>query len=148
MEYIRLQYFPACRMVTSGKGFFGDENFTRFEKLLAMEQKNAPYPSDFLTGDEHGMEWLYLYREGMDTLGMEVVDFPGGLYAVVCGIDAQSNAAEMAAVAEFMEQHGLVRDDSRPDLGNIIGDARTQAVLGYEQMDYFTPVKKKEEGHE
>lgn len=81
----------------------------------------------------------------METFGMDVIDFPGGLYAVVCGIDAQSNADEMAAVATFMEQHGLVRDESRPDLGNIVGNAETKATLGYEQMDYWTPVKKKED---
>lgn len=142
MENIRLIDFPACRMVTSGTGFFGDKNFTQFEKLLAAEAGKYPYPLDFLTGNAHGMEWLYLYREGMDTFGMNVIDFPGGLYAVVCGIDAQSNAEEMAAVAEFIEKNGLERDNSRPDLGNIIGNSRTQAVLGYEQMDYYTPVKK------
>ena len=141
MEHIRLIHFPDCRMVTSGTGFFGDENFTRFEKLLAAEARTTPY----LTGNEHGMEWLYLYREGMDTFGMEVIDFRGGLYAVVCGIDAQSNAEEMAATAVFMEKHGLVRDDSRPDMGHIIGNTETQTVLGYEQMDYWTPVKKKED---
>ena len=145
MEHIRLVSFPDCRMVTSGTGFFGDENFTRFEKLLAAESGKYPFPQDFLTGNEHGMEWLYLYREGMDTFGMNVIDFSGGLYAVVCGIDAQSNAEEMTAVAEFMEKHGLERDNSRPDLGNIIGNSGTQAVLGYEQMDYWTPVKKKED---
>lgn len=145
MEHIRLIHFPDCRMVTSGTGFFGDENFNLFGKLLKNEARNTPYPMDFLTGNEHGMEWLYLYREGMDTLGMDVIDFRGGLYAVVCGIDAQSNAEEMAATAAFMEQHGLMRDDSRPDMGHIIGNKETQAVLGYEQMDYWTPVKKKEE---
>lgn len=144
MENIRLIYFPACRMVTSGTGFFGDEKFNRFEQLLNNEACTTPYPMDFLTGNEHGMEWLYLYRDGMDTLGMEVIDFPAGLYAVVCGIDAQSNEAEMAAVMEFIEKHGLMRDDSRPDMGHIIGSAETQAVLGYDQMDYWTPVKKKE----
>ena len=145
MEHIRLIHFPNCRMVTSGTGFFGDENFTRFEKLLAAEARTTPYPMDFLTGNEHGMEWLYLYREGMDTFGMEVIDFRGGLYAVVCGIDAQSNAEEMAATAVFMEKHGLVRDNNRPDMGHIIGNTETQTVLGYEQMDYWTPVKKKED---
>ena len=144
LEYVRLIEFPACRMVTSGIGFFGDENFTRFEKMLEEEDGKYPYPQDFLTGNAHGMEWLCLYRDGMDTLGMNVIDFPGGLYAVVCGIDAQSNAEEMRAVTEFMETHGLVRDDSRPDMGHIIGSLETQAVLGYEQMDYFTPVKLKE----
>lgn len=142
MERIRLIYFPDCKMITSGTGFFGDENFTRFEKLLGKEVRTSPYPMDFLTGNEHGMEWLLLYGEGMDTLGMDVIDFTGGLYAVVCGIDAQSNAEEMTAVTEFMEQHGLERDGSRPDLGHIVGNTETQAVLGYEQMDYWTPVKK------
>lgn len=142
MEHVRLIYFPACRMVTSGTGFFGDKNFTKFEKMLAAEKNVSPYPMDFLTGNENGMEWLYLYREGMDTLGMEVIAFPAGLYAVICGIDAQSNKAEMEAVAEFMEKNGLVRDESRPDMGHIIGNEETLAVLGYEQMDYWTPVKK------
>ena len=44
-----------------------------------------------------------------------------------------------------MEKYGLVRDDSRPDMGHIIGNTETQTVLGYEQMDYWTPVKKKED---
>ena len=91
------------------------------------------------------MEWLYMYREGMDTAGLNVIDFPGGLYAFVCGIDAQSNTSEVAVVADFMEKHGLVRDDSRPDMGNIIGNESTKAALGYDQMDYWTPVKKKED---
>lgn len=144
MENVRLQYFPACRMITSGKGFFGDEKFERFAKLLNSEVRTAPYPQDFLTGNAFGMEWLYLYREGMEDFGMDVIDFPGGLYAVICGIDAQSNEEEMAAVAEFMEKHGLVRDDAHPDMGHIIGNAKTKAVLGYDQMDYWTPVKMKE----
>ena len=55
MEHIRLIHFPNCRMVTSGTGFFGDENFTRFEKLLAAEARTTPYPMDFLTGNEHGV---------------------------------------------------------------------------------------------
>lgn len=91
MEQIRLLYFPACRMVTSGIGFFGDGIFSKFDKLLSMEKRCIPYPMDFLTGTEKGMEWLYMYREGMYTAGLDVIDFPGGLYAVVCGIDAQSN---------------------------------------------------------
>ena len=143
MEHVRLEYFPACRMVASGKGSFGDESFARFERMMERQARTSPYPMDFLTGSERGLEWLYLYREGMDTLGMDVIDFPAGLYAVVCGIDAQSNEAEMAAVNEFMEAHGLVRDPDRPDMGHIVGTPETQEALGYEQMDYWTPVKKK-----
>ncbi len=145
MEHIRLQYFPACRMVTSGIGFFGDEKFIKFEKFMIMTKNDTPYPKDFLTGNENGMEWLYLYREGMDTFGLNVIGFPAGLYAVVCGIDAQSNETEMAAVSDFLEKYGLVRDDDRPEMGHIIGNEETKELLGYEQMDYWTPVKKRKQ---
>lgn len=37
-------------------------------------------------------------------------------------------------LGRFLAQHGLIRDGSRPDMGNIIGNEDTKAVLGYEQM--------------
>lgn len=145
MEYIRIIEFPDCRMVTSGVGMFGDKNFTRFEELLRSENAiKTPYPRDFLGDADGGFEWFLLYREGMDTRGMKVVDFKGGLYAVVCGIDAQSNADEMAAVEAFLASHNVERDPSRPELGNVIGHNEARKVLGYHQMDYFVPIKIKE----
>ena len=54
MEQIRLIHFPDCKMVTSGAGMFGDENFTRFEALLKRESATSPYPQNFLTDAEGG----------------------------------------------------------------------------------------------
>lgn len=143
MELIRIIEIPDCKMVTSGVGMFGNENFTRFGELLSSLGPTL-YPQDFLAGVDGGLEWFLLYREGMDTLGLDVVDFKGGLYAVVCGIDAQSNAEEMAAVEAFIEGHNVEHDPTRPCLGHIItNSASAKEALGYEQMDYFTPIRLK-----
>lgn len=48
-----------------------------------------------------------------------------------------------AEVDRFLEENGLVRDDSRFDLGNIITSPKAMEILGYYQMDYYTPVKQK-----
>ncbi len=144
MEFVRIMNMPACKMVSSGVGFFGDEKFNRFEAFLHVQPKSF-FPQDFLTGRDGGMEWLYFFREGMDTMGMDVVDFPGGIYAVVCGIDGESNSEEMAAVEEFLINHNFEHDHSRPQGGAVIGgDKKITAALGYEQMDYYIPIKIKE----
>lgn len=35
MESIRIYEIPACKMVSSGVGMFGDDNFDRFDAWLA-----------------------------------------------------------------------------------------------------------------
>lgn len=143
MEFVRIMNMPDCKMVTSGVGFFGDEKFNQFENFLKAQPQTF-FPQDFLTGRDGGMEWMYFYREGMDTMGLDVVDFPGGIYAVVCGIDGQSNSEEMSAVEEFLSNSNFEHDYSRPQGGAVIGgDEETAAALGHEQMDYYIPIKIK-----
>lgn len=146
MENIRIIQFGTCKMVTSGIGLFGDPNFVQFEKFMKQAKNNTPYPHDFLSGADGKFEWYYLYEEGMDTMGLDVVDFDGGLYAVVCGIDAQSNKEEMAAVKKFLETSHFEQDNSRRFLGNVIPlSDKGKAALGYAQMDYYVPIKIKDE---
>ena len=146
MESIRIYEIPACKMVSSGVGMFGDAHFDRFDAWLGSAKglnsgTPQPFPRDYLAEAEGRFEWLYLYEDGMDTAGFAVVDFPGGLYAVVTGIDGGSNRAEMAALADFIAAHGLERDPARVELGNIITTPAAKAALGYEQMDYYVPVR-------
>lgn len=69
---------------------------------------------------------------------------PGGLYAVVTDIDQKTDVASMKAeVDQFLSENGLERDPSRLELGNIITSPLAHEILGYEQMDYYTPVRKK-----
>jgi AraC family transcriptional regulator len=44
---------------------------------------------------------------------------------------------------EFLEQHGFEIDKSRAELGNIITPPMAKNILGYDQMDYYTPIKPK-----
>jgi hypothetical protein len=46
-------------------------------------------------------------------------------------------------VDKFLDENGLIRDESRFDLGNIITSPMAIDVLGYNQMDYYAPVKTK-----
>lgn len=46
-----------------------------------------------------------------------------------------------AEVDKFLSENGFARDTSRPELGNIITSPLAQEIMGYEQMDYYTPIK-------
>lgn len=48
-----------------------------------------------------------------------------------------------AQVDAFLANHGLGRDPSRRELGNIITSPAGRAILGYDQMDYYTPMRPK-----
>ena len=144
METVRLYEMPACRMVASGYGMFGDGVLERFMAWMETQPRSV-FPKDFLGGDEKGFVWYYLYEEGMSVPeGLNVVDFPGGLYAVACGID--ENEADyvsvMAELERFIEQNPpLEKDPARMELGNVITSPAAQEALGYCQMDYYKPVR-------
>ena len=149
MEQIRLLAIPACKMVSSGVGMFGDEQFDRFEAWFSAQPREM-YPRDFLfwddSGEKPGFHWLYMYKDGLEVPEeFAVVDFTGGLYAVVTGVDGEDNSAEMAAVQAFLEKHNLQFDPDRRGLGHVITPPEAQTLLGYCQMDYYTPVMPKAE---
>lgn len=149
MQSVRILEMPDCEMVSSGVGMFGDENFNQFMEWHE-KQPVGLFPRDFLFWDtsnpeKQGFNWLYIYKEGMDVPeDLLIVDFKGGLYAVTTDIDQQTDTEAMYAELEaFLTANGLERDPSRPDLGNVITSPRVKEILGYEQMDYYTPVKAK-----
>lgn len=145
MQSIRIYEMPDCQMVSSGIGMFGDAKFEAFDTWMSS-QKRGLFPKDFLFWDGTGFHWLYLHEGGMNVPAeFEIIDFKGGLYAVATGIDQQTDKASMnAEVDRFLIENGFVRDTSRPELGNIITSPLAQAIMGYEQMDYYTPIKEKQ----
>ncbi len=144
MQYVRIYEMPACKMVSSGTGMFGEGNFQLFDEWLSS-QKRGLFPKDFLSGTEEGFVWLYLYEDGMDVPGeFEIIDFPGGLYAVATDIDQKTDKKLMdTEIDKFLNENGLERDVSRSELGNIITSPLAKEILGYEQMDYYIPIKAK-----
>lgn len=145
MQNVRIYEMPPCKMVSSGVGMFGEEKFEAFSEWLSS-QKRGLFPRDFLFWDGTGFHWMYMFEEGMNVPEVfDIIDFQGGLYAVTTGIDQQTDMALMnAEVDKFLDMNGFARDVSRPDLGNIITSPAVQKILGYEQMDYYAPVKAKE----
>ena len=61
----------------------------------------------------------------------------GGLYAAATDIDHKTDAD----AGEILDIHGVERDMARPELGNIITPPLAREIMGYEQMDYYTPIK-------
>lgn len=144
MQGIRILEMPDCKMVSSGTGMFGDERFNEFDAFISSQRRGL-FPKDFLYWAGDGFVWLYAYEDGMTVPPQfPVVDFKGGLYAVATDIDQSTDRDALdAQVDDFLARSGFVRDDSRPQLGNIITSALAQRTLGYEQMDYYFPIKPK-----
>ena len=146
MNGVCVYHMPACRMVSSGRGMFGEGVLEDFSEWFSTQPRGM-YPRDYLWFDGRGFVWYYLYHEGMDVPErFEIVDFPGGLYATAVsrdGDDADYNAA-MAVLDEFIRESGCFeRDFDRAQLGNIISSPETARALGYEQLNHYVPIKVK-----
>lgn len=150
MQAIRIVELPDCKMVSSGVGMFGEEKFDSFPEWFSSLPRSL-YPKDFLfwDGEEFmvsgGFHWLYLYEDGMNIpKAYDIIAFKGGLYAVATDIDQRTDVAAMdMAIDAFLKESGFERDESRPGLGNVITSPLVREVMGYEQMDYYTPIKIK-----
>jgi len=148
MQGVRIIEIPDCKMVSSGIGMFGEEKFTGFANWFSSLPR-AMFPKNFLfwDGGEHGVSggfhWIHIYEPGMNVPeGYDIIDFKGGLYAVATDIDQQTDMAALDAERdEFLNANGFEVDSSRQRLGNIITAPRAQEIMGYNQMDYYTPVK-------
>ena len=149
MESVRIIEIPECKMVSSGVGMFGDGTLEKFDEWFSA-LPNSIYPKDFLYWDSSseeklGFHWLYLYEEGLNVPAeFDIIDFRGGLYAVATGIDQQTDMDTMKAeIHAFLLQHGFCWDETRPSLGHVITSPITRETLGYDQMNYWFPIKAK-----
>ncbi len=143
MQAVRIVEIPDCRMVSSGVGMFGDENFTAFEAWFS----SFPRPKDardFAVKVDAGIEWLYMYEEGMCVPErFEIVDFKGGLYAVSTDIDRQTGytAAILAQQSSFLAEIGFEPDPARRCMDNVITPPEAAQIMGFSQMDFYTPIR-------
>ena len=131
-------------MDSSATGKFRDGKFNLFDEWLSSQKKGL-FPKDFLFWTGEGFIWLYMYEDGMNVPNeFEIVDFQGGLYAVATDIDQKTDRGLMdAEIDKFLSENGFERDTSRSELGNIITSPLAKEIMGYEQMDYYIPIKAK-----
>ena len=143
MENVRVYEMPECKMISSRCGMFGDAAMDEFSDWIDALPR-AMFPQDFLWFDEErgGFVWYYMYRDGLVTPdAFDIVDFPGGLYAVACDVDGESNENAMSAIRLFIQAKGcFVEDTSRKWLGNVITPPAVRKAMGYSQMDYYMPI--------
>lgn len=149
MQKVRIYEIPNCKMFSSGIGMFGDGVLEKFDEWFSTLSRGI-YPKDFLfwnvsCEEKQGFHWIYLYEEGMNVPAeFTVIDFKGGLYAVTTDIDQKTDMDAMnVEIDVFLMENGFKRDKTRPDLGNVITSLRAKNVMGYEQMNYWTPIKEK-----
>lgn len=144
MENVRIYEIPKCKMVASKCGMFGDPALVEFDDWFSSLPRTM-FPQDFLGFDEKqgGFVWYYIYREGLEVPEtFDIVDFPGGLYAVACDKDGAGNEEVMGAIMKFIEANEhFAPDTSRTQLGNVITPPAAQEAMGYSQMDYYVPIK-------
>jgi AraC family transcriptional regulator len=145
MEQVRIYEMPDCKMVSSGIGMFGEEKFTNFHNWFSSLPPRTMFPCNFLFGDGGGLHWVQMYENSMNVpTKFAIIDFKGGLYAVSTDIDQKTDVEAMNKIKkEFLELHGFEIDTSRPELGSIFTSPLAKKVLGYDQMDYYTPIKPK-----
>ncbi|MCI8624687.1 MAG: AraC family transcriptional regulator [Lachnospiraceae bacterium] len=133
MQSVRIYEIPACKMISSGIGMFGEEKFNLFDEWLSS-QKRGLFPKDFLYWAGEGFVWLYMYEEGMNVPEeLEIIDFLGDLYAVATDIDQETDKEFMnTEIEKFLSENGFERDISRSELGNIIMSPLAKKIMGYE----------------
>lgn len=84
-----------------------------------------------------------MYSDGMNVPDdFDIIDFTGGLYAVASDIDGQDNSEVISVIKSFIKEKGCFEEDaSRAYLGNIPTPPSAYKVIGYNQMDYYVPIK-------
>ena len=144
MENVRIYEMPACKMAASKCGMFGDGKLEKFSDWFSSLPKTM-FPRDFLwyDGKQNGFVWYYMLDESITApKDFEVIDFPGGLYAVATDIDGQDNNPALNAIKSFIKEKGCFEEDnSREYMGNIVNSQSAGKAMGYNQMDYYIPVK-------
>jgi GrpB-like predicted nucleotidyltransferase (UPF0157 family) len=156
---VRIIELPACKMVSSGPANGGDAfapggNMERFHKWFTEYDKRRTdrfYQRDFMWSPAGGgFQWGYAV-DGVpnEVDGLDVIDFPGGLYAVAVSVDADGADHDRVynGILEWVNNSGcfeLDENDTRRSLGNITSPLITKDVMGYQQMDLYFPIRIKE----
>lgn len=143
---------PKFRAVTSGAMSF-DDVFGKFQ--MWQEAHNDFYQPiifdapDFLCGNNGSLEWIWRIKDEItaaDVAPYEIIEHPGGLYAVAVSIDGDDESGNkvMQKIEKWLEKTNFVIDNSRATSVHMIYvDDEIRKGLGYHQQNFYTPIKLK-----
>ena len=150
---VRIIELPACKMIWSGVCKDGantmeSPQLRKFNEWWTVQDKlrsDRFYARDFMWHDSYagGMAWgLAVAKIPDDTGGYEVIDFPGGLYAVVNYSDNAEGA--YMSIKKWIEESGcFVADNSasRHFMWHFISTEGAKDAMGYYQYDFYFPIR-------
>ncbi|MHA6531727.1 GyrI-like domain-containing protein [Paenibacillus sp. BAC0078] len=151
MESIRVIEIPPLKVVNSGS-ISTMEDFEAFDQWWSsIDVKHYITPRDFMWYNvkKQYLEWFFALPEGYkDTGGYEVVDFPGGLYAVAASKDAEEEVEETkASIRSWIEESGyfaLSTNENDPAERYVMAHVTTPKIfkekMGYHLSDIFVPI--------
>ncbi len=149
---IMIVRIPKFRAVTSGAMSFEDV-FGKFQMWQEAHNDffnpilfDAP---DFLCENNGNLEWLWRIRDEIteaDTAPYQIIEHLGGLYAVAVSIDGDDESGNKVRqkTEKWVEKTNFVIDKSRATSVHMIyADDEIRKGLGYHQMNFYTPIKLK-----
>lgn len=151
---VRIMSLPACKMVSSGYGFFGEEKFDRFSEWFGKFSNNGEYiwemPKDFAWYDpEKGatLWWFVKPDYDVDIQDFDIVDFEGGLYvtAVSRDDDDADGGRVYAGIKKWIEKSDMLELDERTGhqtMYHVVTPKRIKEEFGFHQLEILVPVKK------
>lgn len=148
---IMIVRIPKFRAVTSGlvsfEELFGGE-FEPWQEAHNHLFKPVIFDAaDFLCEKDGKVEWIWALRDEVtkaDVSPHEIIEYPGGLYAVAVSVDGdgESNNQVRNKTERWLERTNFVIDKERGLMGHMIYvDDEIKAGLGYHQMNLYTPIK-------
>jgi DNA gyrase inhibitor GyrI len=148
---IRVIKIPAMKMVSSGpltdeKTFFAFDNW-----WSGIDVKNYITPRDFMqfNKQQNCMEQLFaIPEEFVNTSKYEIIDFPGGLYAVATAKDKDDEFKRVRQeILEWVEnnEHFTLPDNEndiseRYELTHVITPKIFKEKCGYHLSDCWIPI--------
>ena len=159
---VRIIELPACKMIWSGictekEPFAKNSLLRRFEQWWDAQdflRKDRFYARDFMWWDEKakGFAWGFAVAEvPQDTGGFEVMDFPGGLYAVANFVDDEAEPGNglkiYDMINDWVKGSGCFETGTgRYCMNHFIGTPKAKDAMGYGQQDLYVPIRIKKVG--
>jgi len=93
------------------------------------------------------VQWIWAIKDEVsesDTCPYEIIEYPGGLYAVAVSVDGDGESHDKVRekIEKWLENTNFTIDNDREYMGNMIyADDEIKKGLGYHQMNLYTPIK-------
>ena len=151
MQNIRVIQIPPLKVVSSGS-ITTMEEFEAFDKWWSsIDAKHYITPRDFMyyNAKKNCVEWIFAIPEGhMGTGGYELVDYPGGLYAVGTSKDSEDECNKTKEVirkwvtdSDCFELSTNENDSvERYEMTHVITPKVFKEKMGYHLSDIFVPI--------